>query len=689
MISSCVAFTPPVFYLYLNRRKTDKEMPLINPDDRTKTPEANPGGGAIGLIIAFLLVAVSAVVIYSASMHGPFVLDDEFIIVNNPLVHDITSIWPPIDPRYIGYLTYGLNYSLGGLDTFGYHLVNVAIHIINGLLVYLLAISLFRAARSAGYSAGGEGASSAAVGPVVPVAIVSALLFTVHPINIQGVTYIVQRFASLATLFYLLSLVLYLEWSRASFHGPSKGRPAALYVLSLLSAVAAQKTKEIAFTLPFVIILLEFGVFGAKEGEGLKKRLACLVPFLLTLFIIPLSMYATELARPAPAGAARQAGQATDVARFVPGDLKHIPPYDYLVTQFRVLMTYLRLIVLPVGQTLEYDYTVYRTLLSPGPFLSLFFHIGAFLGAAFLFIRARRGRDILLLLMSFGIVFFYITISIESSIIPLRDVIFEHRVYLPSVGLFISFSAAFFYAWRRVKGGSSASPAVAAAVLLCLTALPLAYASYMRNLVWSDKMALYQDTAAKSPGNARVRNNLGVEYGKLGMYKEAIREFEATLKIQPDFIETYKNLANAYYHSGRPDEAIGVYVEVLKLAPGDKVALRNLADLYYEVGLVKSAIKEYGVILGLYPDNVDARNNLANIFLSEGQLEDAVREYEKVLSIKPDHAEAVYNMAISLEKAGDRERAAHYYRRFLEIAPPEYQSYKDEIRGRLTGTGPR
>ena len=669
-------------------------MPLKNPEDRINTPEATPGGGARGLITAFLLVAVCAVAIYSASMHGPFVLDDEFIIVNNTRVHGIASLWPPLEPRYIGYLSFGLSYSLSGLATFGYHLVNVAIHIINGLLVYLLVISLFRGARSAGYATGATGGTSVKNDPMVPAAIVSALLFTVHPINIQGVAYIVQRLASLATLFYLLSLVLFLEWRRASLHGGSKGARAALYILSLLSAVAAQKTKEIAFTLPFVIILLEFGVLPAKEGEGLKKRLACLVPFMLTLLLIPLSMLATELARSVPAGTAAPAGQAGQaagiVARIVPDDLKHIPPYDYLVTQFRVVMTYLRLIVLPVGQNLEYDYAVYRSIFSPGPFLGLLFHIGALLGAAYLFIRARAGRDLLLLLMSFGVFFFYMTISIESSVIPLRDVIFEHRVYLPGIGLFIAFSGAFFYAWGRFKGSSPPGSLMpATAILLCLTALPLAYLSYARNLVWSDKIALYEDTAAKSPGSARARNNLGVEYGKLGMYKEAIREFEATLKIKPDFIETYKNLANAYYHSGRPDEAIGVYIEVLRLVPRDKVARKNLADLYYEVGLVKSAIKEYETVLSLYPDYADVRNNLANIFLSEGQLEEAVREYERVLSVKPGHVEAIYNIAIALEKAGEMERAAYYYRMFLDSAPPEYQSYKDEIRARLTGMGQR
>ena len=663
-------------------------MPLKNPEDRINTPEATPGGGARGLITAFLLVAVCAVAIYSASMHGPFVFDDEFIIVNNTRVHGIASLWPPLEPRYVGYLSFGLNYSLSGLDTFGYHLVNVAIHIINGLLVYLLVISLFRGARSAGYATDATGGTSVKNEPMVPAAIASALLFTVHPVNIQGVAYIVQRLASLATLFYILSLVGYLEWRRASLHGGSKGSRAALYILSLLSAVAAQKTKEIAFTLPFVIILLEFGVLPVKEGEGLKKRLASLVPFMLTLLLIPVSMLATELARSVPAGAAAPAGQAAGiVSRIVPDDLKYIPPYDYLVTQFRVLMTYLRLIVLPVGQNLEYDYTVYRSIFSPGPFLGLLFHIGALLGAAYLFIRARAGKNLLLLLMSFGVFFFYMTISIESSVIPLRDVIFEHRVYLPGIGLFIAFSAAFFYAWGRL--GARWSPAAATAILLCLTALPLAYLSYARNLLWGDKIALYEDTAAKSPGSARARNNLGAEYGKLGMYKEAIREFEVTLKIKPDFLETYKNLANAYYHSGRPDEAIGVYIEFLRLVPRDKVVRKNLADLYYEVGLVKSAIKEYETVLSLYPDYADVRNNLANIFLSEGQLEEAVREYERVLSVKPGHVEAIYNIAIALEKAGETDRAAYYYRMFLDSAPPEYQSYKDEIRARLTGTGQR
>lgn len=664
-------------------------MPL-KPDDRSITPGASAGGGARALTIAFVLVAVCAVIVYSGSMHAPFVLDDEFIIVKNPLAHSVSSLWPPVDPRYIGYVTFALNYSLGGLDTFGYHAVNLAIHIINGLLVYALVVSLFTAARASGYSTRSE------ADPMFLSAIAAALLFTVHPVNTQAVTYIVQRFASLSALFYLLSVVLYLEWRRSSAAGGSKGRGAALYILSLLSTVAAQKTKEVAFTLPFVLVLLELAVVPVKEGEGLIKRLALLVPFLLTLFIIPVSMFAAVIIHPpAPAaavsGAAASAPAQGGLSRFVPGDLKLIAPYDYLLTQFRVIITYLRLMVLPVSQTLEYDYPVYHSLFSPAPLLGLLFHICALAGAAYIYARARAGRDLLLLLISFGIFWFYITLSIESSIIPLRDVIFEHRVYLPGVGLFISFSAAFLYALGRAgeKHSSEGFMRTAVVVLLCLTALPLAAASYKRNLLWSDKVALYEDTARKSPGNPRVRNNLGVEYGKLGRYEDAIVEFKTTLRLKPDFIETYKNLANAYYQSGRPGEAIAVYLAALKLVPTEKTARKNLADIYYEKGLVEDAVREYETLLRYYPDYVDIRNNLASIFLSEGRLDDAVREYEKVLAVKPRHVESIYNIAIALEKKGDMDRAAYYYKRFLQYAPPEYGAYKEDVRARLAKMGRR
>ncbi len=648
-------------------------------DDPKKTIPDGPGAPdnaarARWLLIAIVLITVSAVIIYSRITSAPFIFDDEFIIVKNVWTHNFSTL-QFADKRFIGFLTFAINYQLGGLDTFGYHIVNIAIHIINGVLVYMLVVSLFKSAALEGYSC------RAQTDPAPTVALTAALLFTVHPVNIMAVTYIVQRFASLATLFYLLSLVLYLRWMRARSQKASSSR--GVYVLALLCAAAAQKTKEISFTLPFMLVFIEFFVFPGTDGA--RKKAVRLAPFVCTLLIIPLSLFGPGLARSLSSGSVRP------MERLVPGDLKVISPYDYLITQFRVIVTYLRLLVLPVNQNIDYEYPVYHSLASPAPALSLLFHVCVFLGALWLFIRARLRKNLFLLLISCGIFWFYITLSIESSVIPLRDVIYEHRVYLPGIGLFISFSAAFalWFTGMKEKTHTGVSLKTATIVLLCLTALPFSASAYRRNLVWSDKIRLYEDTARKSPDNARAQNNLGVEYGKAGRQEEAIREFKATLRLNPDFVETRKNLANSYHLNGQNDLAIAEYLRYLRLVPGDKDARQSLADIYRENGRYAEAKAQYEAILSRYPKFVDARNNLANIHLFEGDLDAAIREYEVVLAAEPGHVEATYNMAIALEKKGDLNRAAYYYRRFVELAPPEYGQYIKDVKKKLEGMGRR
>ncbi|MFQ5442425.1 MAG: tetratricopeptide repeat protein [Thermodesulfobacteriota bacterium] len=628
--------------------------------------------------VAFLLIAGLAVIVYSNTLTVPFVFDDLFVIINNPYIHDLGNLWPPVGARYVGHVTFALNYSAGGLGTAGYHLVNIAIHIVNGALVYTLVRYIFTTPLMREFLEGRDKE------PVLYIALLSALIFTVHPVNTQGVNYITQRFTSLATLFYLLTIILYLKWRNST----GKDRRAAFYALSLLAAVAAQRTKEISFTLPFMIVFFEFVFFPAAGGFDFKKRVFRLAPFLLCLLIIPLSLFGPALAGMvfgAGGGAgASGGGAAGGLAAAVPLDLKEIPHYNYLITQLRVVITYLRLIILPVAQNLDYDYPVFQSLWTPNLLLSLLAHIVIVSSAIYLFLRSRARKNPYLLIISTGLFWFYTALAVES-IAPLVDVINEHRLYLPGIGIFISISTAVLYGFSRVREKISLKTSYAAAALIiaCFTVLPLAAIAYGRNMVWRDIIVLYEDIVKKSPGKARAHNNLGAEYAKRGAFEKAIKEFRVTLALDATLHGTIKNLAKALMQKGLVDEAAGEYVRYLETTPGDIEARENLAEIYYKKGAFESAAEEYKMILVRRPGHIKARNNLANIFFLQGRLDKAVKEYRTVLSIKPDHVETLFNMAIALEKKGDRRGAAAYYRRFIEVAPPEYSSAKEGARNKL------
>jgi hypothetical protein len=297
-------------------------------------------------------------------------------------------------------------------------------------------------------------------------ALFTALLFACHPLQTEAVTYIWQRVASLASMLYILSLTAYVKWRlihqnrepstvryrepRTVRHGAGHGLRRARsspprdsdkgqkyiylksvfwYLTSLFSAVLAMKTKQIAFTLPIIIILYEFLFFHGKTG----RRVLYFLPFLLTMPIIPLTLLDLEK----PLGDV--IGDVSEVSR----DLTQMSRLDYLFTQFRVLVTYLRLIVLPINQNLDYDYPLFHSFYTTEVFLSFSLLLTMLCSGMYLLYRSRHSSPHLRII-AFGIFWFFITLSVESSFIPIKEIIFEYRVYLPSAGVFLVTGTAVF-----------------------------------------------------------------------------------------------------------------------------------------------------------------------------------------------------------------------------------------------------
>ena len=217
----------------------------------------------------FLILILLGLAIYSNALWGPFVLDDRLFILRNPTIRSLSNFLEIPGTRYIGFLSFALNYAVGGYDVFGYNLVNIVIHIINSILVYQLVSFLLKTPIM-----------GKAQFNVKHFALLTSLLFLTHPIETQAVNYVVQRFASLATLFYLLSITLYLKarlMVPADDSDSGKGRY-LFYGAALVAAATAQITKEMSFTLPFVIVLFEFTFF--PISEGIRKKAKRILPFL-------------------------------------------------------------------------------------------------------------------------------------------------------------------------------------------------------------------------------------------------------------------------------------------------------------------------------------------------------------------------------------------------------------------------
>lgn len=526
--------------------------------------ESVPGAGASGTRGTLLALAVPialGILAYSNSLDGGFVFDDVPSIVENRVVHDLASFAPGGDgyssrpTRTVGYLSFALNYRVGGLQPGGYHAVNLAIHLANAALVFALVLLTFRTPRLA---------PSPLARSARAVALAAAALFVTHPIQTQAVSYVVQRLTSLATLFYLLAIVLFAT-VRLARGGPAWRRVAG-HAAVVASAALAMKTKEIAFTLPFAVAVYEVSFFDGSVRERARR----LAPVAATLAIIPLTLLdvGAPLREVLAEAEARTAVQ-TRASRL-----------DYLATELPVVVSYLRLLLLPVGQSVDPDVTFWTTFLAP-PVVGSALVLGALLAfAAALYLRTggRRGErnaDPAWRIVAWGIVWFFVALSVESSVIPIVDPMNEHRVYLPSAGFFVAIAVVAGLAARALSparaGGLVAGAAVAVAAVLAIATLA-------RNEVWTDEISLWTDAASKATRKARPWNNMGAALHDGGRHQEARAALENAIRIEPGYARAYYNLARIVLTvDRRPEEALALLERAIRLDPGYLDARVNLA----------------------------------------------------------------------------------------------------------------
>lgn len=614
--------------------------------------------------IHILLIILVGVLCYSNTFHVPMILDDEGSIQLHTPVHGLANYfaegWPGytfLPNRAFGYLTFAINFELGGLNLPGYHLVNIAIHICTGLLVYSFIRLTFRTPYM----------QHARIQPGFAnvFAFVVALFFICHPIQTQAVTYIVQRLTSMTAMFYLAALVCYLRWRMPSGDGRSD-TPAKMiswYILALAATLLAMKTKEISITLPVMILLFEYSFFGIPG----RKLILKISPLLITIFLIPI----TRILHVAPAlKAAGSDGSYLSDSHLTAYNIIRMTRWDYLYTQFSVIVTYLRLLFFPVNQHLDYDYPISRTLFAPRPLLSLLLLLSILLLALCMFIKSSPKPETtvsdeqrilitstpLLRLAAFGIFWFFITLSVESSIIVIQDVIYEHRLYLPSVGFLLSVAAlittGLTHLERRMPGVKN--PALA---LVGCIAVALSVATYTRNNVWRDWITLWTDNVAKAPAKPRPHNILGIGYFYRGNLDRAMLQYQEALRLKPDYIEVFYNIGLVHKAKKEHKESIVMFLKALGMTAFNEI---QFAKMYNEIGInygelenPDQALKAFASAVKYSPDSVEFRNNYAYALLMQGELDTAFKEYQEVLKMDPGNSyalQAIREIAIQINQ---------------------------------------
>ena len=689
-------------------------------------------------IFHLLLIVFVGLASYANTFTVPFQFDDLSQIVDNPFIKDLGNFTSSAKgyalnlSRYIGNLSFALNYHFGGLNVAGYHIVNLAIHILNAVLVYFLVVLTFRTPffrrETLGVKREKSGNSDQqlevsseqhgnhslfAIHYSRFIALFSALLFVAHPVQTQAVTYIIQRFTSLATMFYLLSAVMYIKgrlgargyglWEKSLGQADTKGglsvplasrlSPIAYYLLSFSSAVLAMKTKEIAFTLPVMLVTYEFTFFKST----LKRKLAFLVPFLVLLVIIPISMM--DINKPLGemlSDLDNMTRVQTDMSRPV-----------YLMTQMRVIVTYIRLLFMPVNQNADYSYTIYHTFFAPPVFLSFLLLSTLFGTAVYLLYKSQKaisaqqsavrskektGKDgpstdsfspltthcslftpSYSRLIAFGIFWFFIALSVESSVIPIIDLIYEHRVYLPSAGVFIAVAAAAGLLAMKIE---DRWPRAKKAVIYLglIIVVVLSFTTFARNKVWKDDLSLWEDVARKAPDNARGHDLLGNAYFSRGFFDKAIREYETAVRIQPKYDMAYYNLGNAYAEQGLNDKAIENYNKVIALNPLHYQTYANRGVTFVSMGQFDMAIKDFNAVIAIHPSHMVYFLRGA-AFEKKGQTDRAIEDYHQVINLNPSYLEAYIRLGILYGKAGALDKAIDQFNQAVTINPDYSLAY--------------
>jgi len=580
--------------------------------------------------LLFILVILAAgIIAYSNSFDCSFHFDDRYIL-NSTIAKSSATIsdWIRLFPtRPLGVLTFAANYGINKLDVRGYHLVNLIIHLINALLVWWLAWITF----------------STPVMKDLPIsrhkntiAFLTGLLFVTHPLATQSVTYIVQRFTSLATLFYLLSLMLFIK---GRFKEDSK-TAVLLFSASIIAAVCGILTKEIVFTLPVAIILYDCCFMKTDSWKPEIKDKALAVAFImLALFILFLFR-----------------NYSLDVFNTVGPDQGYsysISMKEYFLTQFRVILTYIRLFFLPFNQNFDYDFPLSTGFFQMRTFFSFAALLSLLLTGVLLFKKYR--------LISFGIFWFLLTLAVESSVIPIsQNVIFEHRTYLPGFGFFIALTGAFFYFFKE----KSFKIAV---IILLLIAAGNAYLTYQRNKVWKNEYTLWSDCLIKSPNKARVNNEVGAAYAELGLYEQAIEYLNKAILLNRNYDSAYYNRGTVYGQLGQYQRTIDDCNEAIRLKPDYINAYNNRGNAYAGLGLYDLAIENYSETIRLMPDYIPVYVNRGDVYAKTAQYKKAIEDYSKAIYLKPDYLRALIKRANVYLKLDNENFACLDARRACEL----------------------
>ncbi len=612
--------------------------------------------------LAACILTVTIALVYGNTLEHSFHYDDIPSILEKPWVQGldkipqfIFSFWQ----RPLVILTFNLNHAISGFDVWSYHLFNIAFHTLAAFCVFLLARLILRSAF-----------------PGMPNGVwqhfplLAALLFALHPLNTQSVTYISSRSSLLATLFYLASVwFFFTALLNRPVNGLERGgavRTGAGFAASALCFMLGALSKQIVWTLPAILFLFHFYFFSILT---IKDWIVRHMKWIAAAFL-PLAVFL---------GYKQFAGGGLAAASDTPYTWN-----SYLLTQtFVVPFEYFKKMLFPINLNIDIHFPVLSDWASPANWLGIA-TLGIYAGVWFMLSRRRpvaeepaaasaTGESAFVKnTLAFAMAWIAVTLLPTSSVIPLLDVAVEHRTYLPLAGFCLALSALLccLCAWAARSGSAlgktaAAIPALAAAAVLVLFAAGVVD----RNAVWKNEITLWNDAKQKSPNLTRPYNNLGEAYDQRGEFDKAIAEFEAAVRLNPRYFFALNNLGNIHGKKKDYPKAIHYFKKALAEKPGYPPALYNLARALHLTGRPDQALASYRKAVAGDPFLKEAFYNLAHLALQFGLIDEAIQNFQRFIALRPDHPEARFGLGNAYAMNGRFDQALEQFSRAAQLKP--------------------
>jgi tetratricopeptide (TPR) repeat protein len=599
--------------------------------------DARDGGagglpGRIMLLVSLGLVAVGLAA-YANSFRDVFLLDDFRRIVENP---QIRRLWPPWlvmagTSRPVVELTLALNYALGGLDVRGYHAVNLAVHLLAGLTLYGVVRRMLLSPRL--------GPRYGQAAPWLAMAV--ALLWLVHPLQTESVTYIIQRAESLMGLFLLLTLYCVLRGAESSY-------PRVWYSGAVVACALGMGTKEVMAVAPILVLLYDRVFLSGSLKEIFRRRWGLYTGLGATWLIL---------------GAALATSRPEDTQGVVPGTR-----WGYALTQFGVILHYLRLSIWPHPLVLDYSWPLADSILAALPAAAIVLALLAATAWAL-----SRGAWV-----GFWGAWFFLILAPTSSIVPLADVVFEHRMYLPLVAVVVLVTIGAHRVIGRLLDRARVPLTFRRGLetgLLVVAVAILGGVTVRRNEDYRSALAMWMDSVAKRPDNPRAHNNLGIELMRQGRADEALAHFSEAVRLKPDVARAQNNLGGALLQRGQVTEAVAHFSEALRLYPDFVDAHLNLSMALVRAGRTGEAVAHLREAHHLRPGSPGIMNDLGQALAQQGRIQESIEWYAAALRVKPDDADAQKNLGIALLGQGDREGAIAHFSEALRLEPNDANTH--------------